>query len=380
LGQQVNLVKGVVMRTKAISAASTAASGLELAGEVLALRRQLDRLKSADTTTRKGVFELQQAMDKIQANNDAFTVDRFIMRLAVNCMPLPNPKHALITCGGLALRDFTHAWVNYSIPNALVEKKLEESAATISTRIRASAEQGRNDALAGRARDSGVIQQSEAYTVQQLGRKIGRVIRQLEDQSFIGKIISWFKYRNLLGAARKLQVDLSRGSNSEIMRQFQAAYEEAYDTTLLEKEIEEQAQAVREIQRRIVVLGDELEHLGLLIRRLQQEIERALEEPPEESSSDEDCDSSMPGQKLEQSLPDNLELAGNCGLLNRQPTINEFLMACQASEKQKTHTCTIVYCNHVFFHMGKQDVIECINDIRDQKRSAEEKERGWPNS
>jgi len=72
---------------------------------------------------------------------------------------------------------------------------------------------------------------------------------------------------------------------------------------------------------------------------------------------------------LDRPLPAGLSPTSHCAVLQPQPGVQQFLAACQGRELEPTHTCTVVYCNHVFYRMGVQDIQECVAKIAAQKES-----------
>jgi len=87
----------------------------------------------------------------------------------------------------------------------------------------------------------------------------------------------------------------------------------------------------------------------------------ASDEPNDRTGDPRAC------RALDRPLPPGLSSTEYCAILQPQPGAQQFQAACEGSDKLQTHTCTVVYCNHVFYRWGAEDIIDCVGKIAAQK-------------
>lgn len=403
------LVRTFVALDRSLSALSLTENVVE-GGRFLKAAGKLNKLGGA---TREQAQAYQQTADQVIAQNALYSPTSFMLRLVDDCSP---GRAALATCAGLAFNNFSRLVASLAVQEAAIRQMLDSSSEIIASRIQSYGEMGARHAREGRSPGFDSLDRPAIFDVEVLARSADQVITLLDDRSFWVKLFRRSEHTALRKGAEELKLDLAKGEQSSVMAQFRAVYQAAHESASLEMEIQQIDKQMDGLMSEIEELTSLMDRMALELRELmkaleQAEAEDAVEEPePNESEAAEDstcedeldqtfapyardtteCDSaseeaadeedssasdepddqtgaSHACRALDRPLPAGLSSTEYCGILQPQPSVQQFQAACEGSDKLQKHTCTVVYCNHVFYHWGAEDIIDCVDKIAAQK-------------
>jgi hypothetical protein len=292
---------------------------------------------------------------------------------------------------------------NLAVQEAAIQQMLDSSSEIIASRIQSYAELGARHAREGRPGAFDRLDRPAILDVEVLARSADTVINLLDNRSLWVKWLRGSDHDALVEGAEALRRDLAKGADSSVMRQFRAAYQAAHESARIEVEVQQLNERIARLVPEINELSSRLETMARKVRDLLQVLEQAAQarddqtceenldsnyaayarpegEPPEEatdesndSDSDDEEDSAQESRMalicrpLDRSLPAGLSSTEHCGILTPQPNADQFVAACEGNHLKDTHTCTVVYCNHVFYRWGAADIVDCVSKIAAQK-------------
>ncbi|MCA1778101.1 MAG: hypothetical protein LC637_01585 [Xanthomonadaceae bacterium] len=393
-----------------LDASFSAVSATELAVEGVQFLQAAGRLSDLGGATREQASAYQQTVDQILAKNETYSYANFLLRLRNNCSP---GAAATASCAGLAFNNFARLIANFAVQEAAIRQMLDSSSEIIASRIRSYAEMGARHAREGRAFDFDNLDRPAIFDIEVLARSTDSVISLLDNRSFWAR---WFRSGEqsaLREGAEELKRDLASGAQSRVMRQFRAAYQAAHESAGIEMEIKQIDKQVDQLLSEIEALTKLMDRMAEDLRELMTVLEeaeegnQAEEAEPEESDEGtckdelaqkyapyaqevEECDFSDREDEAQEDLSETDEIGNQdgdpnycraldrplpagiasteyCGILAPQPGIQQFQAACEGPGKLETHTCTVVYCNHVFYRWGAEDIVDCVDKIAAQK-------------
>lgn len=403
-------IRGVVTTLTALDASFSAVSATENIVEGTRFLKAASTLGSLGGSSREEARAYQQTVDQVLAENALYSPESFMVRLAGDCSP---GTAAWLSCAGLAFNNFARLVANLAVQEAAIQQMLDSSSEIIASRIQSYAELGAQHARDGRVSGFDNLDRPAILDVEVLARSADNVISLLDNRSFWVKLVRRSRHKALREGAEALKRDLGKGKQSSVMAQFRSAYQAAHDSARIEMEIQQIDEQIDRLLSEIDKLTSLMDRMAEEMRQLMKVLETAeeaeqSEEPesgePGELSCEEEleenyapyaqditaCDS--PGEEeadeekssaadessgraaesdfcraLDSPLPEGLSNTEYCGVLTPQPGVQQFQSACEGAEKLQTHTCTVVYCNHVFYRWGAPDIIDCVEKIAAQK-------------
>lgn len=368
-----------------------------------------NRLSNLGGASRAEATAYQETVDEVIAQNDLYSPSAFILRLRSDCSP---GAAALATCAGLAFNTFSRLVANLAVQEAAVRQMLDSSSEIIASRMQAYAELGARHARQGQPAAFESLDRPAVLDVEVLARSTDTVINLLEGRRLWVKWLRGAEHDALVEGAEALRRDLAKGANSSVMQQFRAGYQMAHESARIEIEIQQLDERIARLVPEIAELSSRLEAMAQQVRDLMQGLEQAgqtPEEPPaetceenldrnyapyarpidecnpvveeigeevdetdetfstDEEEADEASSASLICRSLDRPLPAGLSTTEHCGILTPQPNAEQFVTACEGNHLKNTHTCTVVYCNHVFYRWGAEDIVDCVEKIAAQK-------------
>ena len=400
----------VVRTLTTLGAALGVASAAENTLDGMQFLQAASRLNNLGGSTRAQARAYQQTVDNITGQNETYSSKLFALRLLADCSP---STAAAASCAGLAFNNFSRLVANLAVQEAAIRRMLDSSSKIIASRIQSYAELGARHAREGRNSGFDSLDRPAIFDIEVLARSTDSVISLLDNRSFWARWFPSGEHLVLREGAEELKRDLASGEQSSVMRQFRAAYQAAHESAGIEMEIEQIDEQVEQLLAEIEVLTKLMDRMAEDLRELMAVLEETEEEDqaekaePEESdevacedelaqkyapyaqeveecefSDAEDADqedlseSDETGNQggdpnycraLDRPLPAGLAGTEYCGILAPQPSIQQLQAACEGPGKLETHTCTVVYCNHVFYRWGAEDIVDCVDKIAAQK-------------
>lgn len=363
-----------------------------------------DTLSSLGGASREAARVYQGTVDEVVAQNDLYSPSDFMLRLRSDCTP---GAAAWATCAGLAFNTFSRLVANLAVQEAAIQQMLDSSSEIIASRIQSCAELGARHAREGRPGAFDRLDRPAILDVEVLARSTDTVINLLDNRSLWVKWLRGSEHDALVEGAEALRRDLARGADSSVMQQFRAAYQAAHESARIEVEIQQLDERIARLVPEIAEQSGRLERMAAQMRELMQGLENAAQTPEEETCEENldsnyaayarptgecdppngetddtgETDETSPNEEegsaeedrmslicraLDRPLPAGLSSTDQCGILTPQPTADQFVAACEGNHLKDTHTCTVVYCNHVFYRWGAEDIVDCVAKIAAQ--------------
>jgi hypothetical protein len=408
LRTQTTRARGLARTLSALDGALGALSVAESLVEGAQFLEAADTLSSLGGASREAARLYQRTVDEVVAQNDLYSPSDFLLRLRSDCTP---GAAAWATCAGLAFNTFSRLVANLAVQEAAIQQMLDSSSEIIASRIQRYAELGARHAREGRPGAFDRLDRPAILDVEVLARSTDTVINLLDNRSLWVKWLRGSEHDALVEGAEALRRDLARGADSSVMQQFRAAYQAAHESARIEVEIQQLDERIARLVPEITALSARLERIADQMRELMQGLENAAQtrgessaetceenldsnyaayarptdecdapnaetddtgetdetSPNEEEGSAEEDRMSLICRALDRPLPAGLSSTDQCGILTPQPTADQFVAACEGNHLKDTHTCTVVYCNHVFYRWGAEDIVDCVAKIAAQK-------------
>lgn len=413
LRTQTKRARSLVRTLSKLDATLGAASAAENVLEGAQFLKAANTLSNIGGASREQARAYQHTVDQVLAQNDLYSPTSFMLKLRSDCS---SGIAALATCAGLGFNTFSRLVANLAVQEAAVEQMIDSSSEIIASRIKAYGELGAQHAREGRSAGFDSLDRPAILDVEVLARSADNVISLLDSRSLWVKWLRGSKHKDLREAAEALKRDLAEGAQSSVMSQFRSVYQAAYESASIEMEIQQidgritqLVPQIEELSGRLQQTAEQVQDLMKALEESAQEepIEDPIEDPSEEqrrdsceealeqgyapyAQPDDACDppvneleeteespsteepaeeamTSRSCRLLDRPLPAGLSSTEHCGIVRPQPGNQQFLAACQGNDRKNTHTCTVVYCNHVFYRWGAEDIIDCVEKIAAQK-------------